>query len=140
MFIPTHDDEYPKLTAERIAELQAQNLPHLQAVDMLTADPSGHPEIQAQLMAAAETYFHQFVKEPKKGRCVNCDHQLTGHIFGGTFTWGLAHGEGYCGLCKYPARAIHVIKDLGTLSHFVLQYHPDGLSIRPKENHAEENG
>lgn len=39
--------------------------------------------------------------------CVNCEKPLTG-LFG-HFQWGLAHGEGYCSKCGWPARGCHYI-------------------------------
>ena len=58
--------------------------------------------------------------------CILCGKQLGGLM--GTFTWGLVHGEGFCGNCKWPARGKHIIADtdgseLGTLN-MILQYHP----------------
>lgn len=28
----------------------------------------------------------------------------------GTFTWGLVHGDGFCGRCKWPIRMYHFVK------------------------------
>lgn len=135
MFSPIHDDEYRKFTPARLAELKDEKLDHLRATDMLSAGDAGDPEMQAKLMAIAEEYFKKFVRwrEGKKGKCINCNYQLTGQLFGGAFEWGLAHGEGHCGVCGYPARAIHRIEGVGTLSNYVLQYHPDGLDFDKKE-------
>lgn len=40
------------------------------------------------------------------------------HVYGGgvidallsTFTWGLAHGDGFCSRCKWPIRMYHFVK------------------------------
>lgn len=51
----------------------------------------------------------------------------------GTFTWGLAHGEGHCCKCSWPARLYHFIKSAdGEKKRIVklLQYHPDQVSLR----------
>lgn len=65
--------------------------------------------------------------------CIRCGTPLGGMC--GSFTWGICNGEGFCGHCKYPVRAIHRIfeKDgdqepLATLSNVILQYHPSVLS------------
>ncbi len=66
--------------------------------------------------------------------CLHCGAPLTGMFAGllsrGGFTWGLAHGEGHCAACHWPARAYHSAKnkdgsELFTLRPFVLQYLPD---------------
>lgn len=62
-------------------------------------------------------------------RCL-CGEPLTG-LFG-TFTYGLAHGEGYCGKCGHPGRADHYPTDdagaeILALNRFPLLYHPDDL-------------
>ena len=28
----------------------------------------------------------------------------------GSFTWGIAHGDGFCGRCKWPIRLYHFVK------------------------------
>jgi hypothetical protein len=63
-------------------------------------------------------------------RCL-CGGPLTGMF--GTFTYGLAHGEGFCGTCGHPGRADHYITDaqggdLLCLRRFPLLYHPDALT------------
>lgn len=65
--------------------------------------------------------------------CVNCGEALGG-LFG-TFTWGLAHGEGYCSNCGYPARAKHFLEHEGwkfTMNR-ILQYHPSVLKRKVKK-------
>ena len=62
-------------------------------------------------------------------RCIGCDRKLAGDIFA-AFEWGLAHGEGRCGSCGWPARAIHTVTTADGVEHrvsMVLQYHPDAL-------------
>lgn len=69
--------------------------------------------------------------------CVCCGAVLGGNerniiaAFIGTFEWALAYGEGRCGRCGYPARAIHRV-DLGDAGELelprILQYHPSTLS------------
>lgn len=71
---------------------------------------SGDPD--APELAALDAYFGQFYAPmipPNANlftgaRCV-CGEALTG-LFG-TFTYGLAHGEGRCRKCGHPGRADH---------------------------------
>jgi len=97
------------------------------------------------MLDALDTYFEAFAQplrrdddESKEMLCIECEKPLTGLtsvFFGGGFVWGLAHGEGYCAGCKWPARGHHFIKypdgtDLATLRNVVLQYHPDYVERR----------
>lgn len=41
-------------------------------------------------------------------QCLKCKKPLSGLL--GTFQWGIAHGEGRCANCGWPARAYHYIK------------------------------
>lgn len=41
-------------------------------------------------------------------RCANCGKTLDGLL--GTFSWGMAHGEGACAACGWPCRGCHYIK------------------------------
>jgi hypothetical protein len=110
--------------SEKLPELKAKGLPRCKGADMLVAGPDGDEKVAAELMATADKYFAQFVPNTT-GECLCCGCRLGG-LFG-SFGWGLAHGEGRCGQCGYPARALHKIEGLGTLSNFILQYHPDDL-------------
>lgn len=74
-------------------------------------------EGDADALRPVAEYFAQFYAPiiPEKGtsiafgwRCV-CGEALTG-LFG-TFTYGLAHGEGRCDACGHPGRADHYVKD-----------------------------
>ncbi len=71
-------------------------------------------------------------KDEKKEEflCLKCGKSLNQFMLG-TFQWGLAHGEGFCGKCKWPARLYHYLKlPDGTEGKItlMLQYHPDGVS------------
>lgn len=70
-------------------------------------------------LAAMNAYLANFVapvahpKGKERGCvCFHCGEYLTGgglmgSFFGGGFEWGLAHGEGHCSTCGWPARAYH---------------------------------
>lgn len=66
-----------------------------------------------------------------KHACLKCGEPLSGAC--GTFKWSLAHGEGACSKCAWPARAYHrpQYKEeelfTGPLV-FVLQYHPEHVT------------
>lgn len=77
-------------------------------------------------------YQARFAPHSGEGRCLYCDQFHT-------FTWGLAHGAGYCTLCGWPARMYHFVKgEDGNETRVVtlLQYHPDQI-ILPSEREAE---
>lgn len=62
--------------------------------------------------------------------CLNCGVPLNG--LWGSFIWGLANGEGNCGNCGWPCRAVHRPKDNGIEMfdrpmEIILQYHPSRL-------------
>lgn len=70
--------------------------------------------------------------------CLSCGKALTGlaaFMAGGGFEWGLAHGEGHCAACRWPATCYHFVKDADgkgvlTLQNVILQYHPDLVERR----------
>lgn len=127
----TEHQTFEKLDNAAIVALQGRALPHLRATNILTNDGTGDPAVVAELIAKADLYCNAFVVPD--GKCICCGEYLTGGRsllnFLGTFTWGIAHGEGHCGKCHYPARAIHRIDGVGTLSGVILQYHPSQLTL-----------
>lgn len=100
--------------------LQRKRLPRLTWQHLMT----GHVSL-AEAVAMAN-YFRRYA-EPSKD-CLGCGAALSG-LFGliGTFTWGIAHGEGVCRDCGYPYRALHY--DVGPIKSFnmILPHHPDDL-------------
>jgi len=62
----------------------------------------------AWLVARCWEYLDDFDPPREDNRC-SCGSELTG--FFGSFSWGLAHGEGSCTTCGRPARAVHYIKE-----------------------------
>lgn len=99
----------------------------------------GAGDAEREAIEDLAAYFTIFAK-PEAGehknlgcKCLKCGEYIGGLL--GTFTWGLCHGEGFCGACKWPARAHHFIKDrhgadLATIRGVVLQYHPDEVEER----------
>src|SRR5690348_12568982 len=90
-----------------IEALRALNLPRLDRRDLFAAK-DGLPEEDKKALAA---YFSQFAKPAEGGGCVCCgQRQGASNVLGaflgeGKFVWGIAHGEGHCSTCGYPARA-----------------------------------
>jgi hypothetical protein len=110
----------------RIAELQAANLRPCDWTDLLRLKDGG--AMDAGDEQALNDYLGHFL--PPSDKCVSCgavQAGLMGALLGG-FVYGLAHGEGACGRCGYPARANHY--DFGPIKSFhgILQYHPSGLA------------
>lgn len=118
---------------ERLAELKAANLPHATWRDLATLKYDGPPTPEEQAdLDAIDVYLAAFLP-PSKG-CICCDAEQSGFmagILGTGFRWGLAHGEGACATCGWPARAYH--RDFGPVKflRMILQYHPDGLDVEP---------
>lgn len=70
------------------------------------------------LKNACEAYFAHFDAPRIADRTSNimvsswecsCGRPLGGFV--GTFTWGICHGEGFCGNCRRPGRAVHRLID-----------------------------
>lgn len=143
-----------KMTLEKLNELRAKNLPHATVasvgIGVTVKDGETAPEaieLCAKLNAELDVYYHHFTPMVDH-KCIGCGERLVGkdmveaYILGCTFTWGLAHGEGYCAECGYPARAIHFIKfdnEEGSLKfQRVLQYHPSELKHKDEEKKPDE--
>lgn len=115
-----------------IAALRAKALPKLTFGDVFKITDGSLDE---QEIAAIDSYLARFtiIRDERGSRCPGCGSLLTAHdaitglFLGATFTWGIAHGEGHCSGCGYPARAYHF--DVGPLKRFeaVLAVHPDEL-------------
>ena len=107
-----------------VDELQALPIPRLEAINV---DDNG-----TKFAIPSEYVAHfQPIRLTKNNTvaCCGCGANLTGLLLG-TFTWGMAHGEGFCGRCRYPTRMYHFVGERRFA--FPLQYHPDEL-IKPKE-------
>jgi hypothetical protein len=119
-----------------VPRLQALDLPRLEWRDIFKI--SGDKPLTPAEELAMDAYFQQFVKPQAKSACVNCgktlvyDDALSNALMGGTFTWGIANGEGYCAECGYPGRAYH--RDIGPIKfvNIILQPHPSLLDVTPR--------
>lgn len=121
-------ETFERIDHAALVALKAMALPRCTGADMLKAGDNGDKTEQEQAMKIADEYFRAFLvpgSSPRK--CICCGWDLVG-LFG-SFTWGIAYGEGECSRCGYPARAIHKIEGIGVLSNYVMQYHPDDLDI-----------
>lgn len=104
--------------------IQARALLRCKAEDFLkvTSGEQMTPEESKQL----NDYLAVFLPPNKDLKCVNCDRQQGGMF--GCFTYGIAHGEGYCAECGYPGRANHYPKEGPVESFvFILKYHPEEI-------------
>jgi len=73
-------------------------------------------------LESLNAYLKAFISQTN---CPGCDSPIGGIL--GSFRWGICSGEGYCNQCGYLMRAVHKIKDFGTISNLILPYHPDIL-------------
>jgi hypothetical protein len=106
----------------------ALNLPRLSWRDVFEIKGDGFTDEDA---AVLDAYLSKFTMRDGN-LCPGCDAPLSGDMVAqllgaATFTWGLAHGEGFCRKCRYPARAYH--RDFGPVKFVsaVLPYHPEEL-------------
>ena len=102
------------------------DLPHatceLIGLDVVpTHDTEECKQIAAAFIKQADAYLATFTPGPN---CPRCGAQLDGLL--GTFTWGFANGEGFCGRCNYPVRGIH--RGPFEAISVALPYHPDVLA------------
>ena len=125
-----------ELTAARLAELKAENVPHLDVSKMIigNAKPVEVEAILAHFKVLADVFA-----QPVDG-CLNCGRTQGGLL--GAFSWGIRHGEGSC-VCGWPARAHHFIelpdgRSLPIL--YILQYHPTKVLKMIAEDAAAEPG
>jgi len=104
-------------------------------------------EDSASVVESLNEYLKAFAK-PNRVRdgnvlqggfdCIKCGKPTSGVM--GTFTWGIAHGEGFCQNCNWPARAYHRPKDkdgeeiFNRPLEFILQYHPDSVTQQGDEH------
>jgi hypothetical protein len=120
-------DEVQKKAEEKLERLKAKNLPHCDWTKLFSI--SGRDQEEATPIL--DEYFNQFTDSlacPGCGAQLASESLLDSAIGAATFTWGLAHGEGFCSKCGYPARGHHNIPKIGRLTNLVLAYHPDTLT------------
>jgi hypothetical protein len=115
-----------------LTQLKAENLP------VATAETIGiHITSETNLSAAEvatsklNVYLQSFLPVDLDGKCVMCgavQGGLTAQLMGTGFNFGMVNGEGTCGTCGYPGRAVHKVPGVGTIENLILQYHPSMLA------------
>jgi hypothetical protein len=113
--------------------------------DMFTPKDGAEPD--TEILEDIDAYLELFAAPiliDGKNLCPHCGHPFNGSLMDsflgdGGFEWGLAHGEGHCRCCRWPARAYHFVKDrhgadLMTFRHWVLAYRP----LSPEEISAAD--
>jgi hypothetical protein len=142
-----------------IEEMQAKNLPSLDWRTMMKSSEPGKTVEEVvredaaaegknpdEVIAALDAYFAPFTPMVDGSKCVGCDKTQGGDIFEAAlglacFTWGLAHGEGYCSNCGWPARGYHYkmpwpFPQSERPVGLILQYHPSALKPKPEVVHG----
>ena len=95
----------PRQAKRSLQSLQKASLPHLDWRELFKIE--GEPLSDADLKAM-DDYFAQFLKPQKDTACVGCGSRQSGgdnimaQFLDSHFTWGMANGEGFCDVCKYP--------------------------------------
>lgn len=88
----------------------------------------------APFVEALNEYLKMFAATRDKDgymHCHNCGENLDGLL--GSFRWGMAHGEGFCSNCKWPAVGLHYPEKDGEKMFnrawkVCLSVHPDYVS------------
>lgn len=129
--------------SERERMTTTTTIERMTAADLgVTLKGEGSPEGRA-IIEDIDKYLAVFAKPIERGgspegfvlgkhACLKCGSALDGML--GSFQWGLAHGEGTCSKCGWPARMYHWIKDREGKELFtsrislILQYHPDQIA------------
>lgn len=107
-----------------LTELKADNLP-CATPESIGIEVGELNEATRKALSVVTEYLKLFIAG---NTCPRCGREAGG-IFG-SFTWGVTNGEGMCAECKYPMRAIHRIKGVGTISNMILAYHPSVLESK----------
>jgi hypothetical protein len=131
---------------------ELNNMPHFNWRDVINAKEDTPPKT----IEALDKHFSVYAAPPMtKGEdgkthigdipCLKCgDIQnggLIGAVLGTGFEWGLVHGEGHCRNCHWPATMYHFVKDSNgedviTITGFLLQYHPDHVTVKDAKEAA----
>lgn len=98
----------------------------------VTITSDTNPEAAQVATSKLKAYLRHFAIP--SATCIRCGAEQGGmyaSITGTGFQYGLVHGEGTCGTCGYPARTVHKVEGVGTLSNLILQYHPLEVEVNP---------
>lgn len=121
-----------------LKQLLDANIPMLDWRTLFTLEKVG---VEGQISHAAlftpeeidllDNYFQMFVAP---GPCIRCGAKQGGdsidQVLGVCkFTWGIVHGEGYCSVCMWPARALHYKIGPILRLEMILQVHPTRVKV-----------
>jgi len=124
-----------ELTDEIILEQRAKNLAFFRVRPDDFKDTADPQEVEAITEHFNNSDIFAEPNEDDIGLCLCCGAQQLGFLTG-RFTWGIVHGEGFCGNCGWPARLYHYI-DTHQRITLLLQYHPNNL-LTTKEAKVDE--
>ncbi len=115
-----------------LADLKAADLPHATCESIglgikVSEDTAENRAIAKKMVSEIDEYLQSFTVGPT---CPACDTELAGLC--GSFTWGLASGEGLCGRCGYPVRGHHPLPGFTNILQEPLPYHPSVLKSVPE--------
>lgn len=110
-----------------VDELKSYPLPRATPKNISFKRTGCDPEWEAEYVAH---FLPARIGDDGRLKCVGCACDLDGFLTG-RFVFGLRHGDGHCGFCGYPCRALHYPKrkdgtEIGRCT-VVLQYHPDEI-------------
>lgn len=122
-----------KLTPETLAELQAKNLPTMTAAEMgvesIGQTEQDKADAQAKI-AELNAYLTAFLPIGE-GKCIVCGTQQGGLL--AAFTWGLAHGEGYCSSCGLSRARAALCRRLVSMRLYS-PISPERINPKPKRD------
>lgn len=131
-----------------LAELQSYPFPTIGdfADELVLKDHAGNVLTPVSCAGTGWRLYLSHFLPPRHGKdgitCIGCGSYLNrkdpimgvmGVLMGATFTWGLAHGWGFCSNCGYPTVAYHYITFEGGIEErlvMILQSHPDSVQRR----------
>ena len=133
------------IMGDRIADLQAADLPRMRWNDIFSEGKDGLTTAQAITL---DDYFFHFMVTPKdddgKEVCPCCRERMQGGVegtilqmggLGVSLEWGIVHGEAFCSGCGWPYRVYH--HDIGGKGEDALikklvaslPYHPSEMKL-----------
>lgn len=129
-----------ELNDETLKKLQAQFFPVATFDKLFSIKKKGKnkDEKANSIKRVIDDYMLNFVMPNDEFRCICCGARLGGPS--GSFVYGIASHEGYCGICQYPCRSYHnpknengenILKEGITM---ILQYHPSIVEMKGEDD------